>query len=55
MSFAKKCARYPSAHDVPVLLISAYGDPVRAVESGADDYLLKPYRTEDLLAVLRAS
>jgi len=39
--------------DVPILLISAYGDPARAVECGADDYLLKPYRSEDLLATVR--
>lgn len=51
--FCEKVRKIPECHDVPVLLISAYGDPVRAVESGADDYLLKPYRTEDLLAVAR--
>ncbi len=51
--FCEKVRKIPECRDVPVLLISAYGDPVRAVESGADDYLLKPYRTEDLLAVAR--
>lgn len=51
--FCEKLRKIPECKDVPVLLISAYGDPVKAVESGADDYLLKPYRTEELLSVAR--
>lgn len=51
--FCEKLRKVPECKDIPVLLISAHGDPVRAVESGADDYLLKPYRTEELLAVVR--
>jgi EAL domain-containing protein (putative c-di-GMP-specific phosphodiesterase class I)/CheY-like chemotaxis protein len=51
--FCEKVRKVPECNDIPILLISAYGDPAKAVESGADDYLLKPYRTEELLAAVR--
>src|SRR5437660_2374597 len=42
---------------LPILVLSAAGDErekVRALDAGADDYVTKPFGTEELLARLRA-
>jgi two-component system response regulator MprA len=43
--------------DVPILMLTARGtvaDKVAGLESGADDYLVKPYAFDELLARVRA-
>jgi two-component system, OmpR family, KDP operon response regulator KdpE len=44
--------------DMPIIVLSAVGDEaekVRALEAGADDYVTKPFGTEELIARLRAA
>jgi two-component system KDP operon response regulator KdpE len=43
---------------IPILVLSARGaegDKVRALDAGADDYVTKPFGTEELLARIRAA
>lgn len=50
-------SRIREVSDIPILVLSAYGeeeDVVRGLDAGADDYVLKPYRLQELLARLRA-
>ena len=51
------CRRLRSASDVPILMLTArdaVSDRVSGLDAGADDYLVKPFATEELLARVRA-
>jgi two-component system KDP operon response regulator KdpE len=52
------CRRVRLFSKVPILVLSALSDEsrkVRALDAGADDYVTKPYRVEELLARVRAA
>jgi two-component system KDP operon response regulator KdpE len=51
------CSEIRGWSQLPILVLSAIGDErekVRALDAGADDYITKPFGTEELLARLRA-
>ena len=51
-------ARVPGLADLPVLFISGYGrDEIiaRALEAGAEDYIVKPFSPTELIARIRAA
>jgi two-component system, OmpR family, KDP operon response regulator KdpE len=51
------CAQIREWSALPILVLSAVGDErekVRALDAGADDYITKPFGTDELLARLRA-
>jgi two-component system KDP operon response regulator KdpE len=52
------CRRVRSFSKVPILVLSALSDEARkvgALDAGADDYVTKPFRVEELLARVRAA
>ena len=51
------CKRFRQASAVPILMLTAKGtvaDRVVGLDSGADDYLVKPFAFDELLARIRA-
>jgi two-component system, OmpR family, KDP operon response regulator KdpE len=52
------CSEVRSWTNLPIIVLSAVGDErekVRALDAGADDYITKPFGTDELLARLRAA
>jgi DNA-binding response OmpR family regulator len=57
MDGVEVCRRLRSDGDVPILMLTARAeteDRVTGLDSGADDYLIKPFERQELLARIRA-
>jgi len=57
IDLCRQLRRYDETRDTPILMLTARGeeaDKVRGLDSGADDYLVKPYSIAELLARTRA-
>lgn len=53
----RQMRRIPATRDVPIILLTARGeetDKVRGLDSGADDYITKPFSPAELIARIRA-
>jgi two-component system KDP operon response regulator KdpE len=58
MDGVEVCRRIRDSWSGPILVLSARGaegDKVRALDAGADDYVTKPFGSEELLARIRAT
>jgi two-component system, OmpR family, phosphate regulon response regulator PhoB len=57
LEVCRQIRRAPATHALPVIMLTAKGeeaDRVRGLDSGADDYVVKPFSLSELVARLRA-
>ena len=57
LTLAKKWRKDPRTKAVPILMLTARGDEadrVAGLDAGADDYIVKPFSTKEMLARIRA-
>lgn len=57
LDLCKQLRAHPVYGRIPIIMITGYGeeiDAIPALQSGADDYLRKPFRLEELLARIEA-
>ena len=57
LSLAKRWRASPRTKGVPIIMLTARGDEtdrVAGLDAGADDYIVKPFSTKELLARVRA-
>ncbi|MBK1697038.1 phosphate regulon transcriptional regulator PhoB [Rhodovibrio salinarum] len=57
LEVCRRLRRQPDTRDVPILMLTARGeeaDKVRGLDSGADDYITKPFSPAELIARIRA-
>ena len=57
ITLARKWRADPRTKGVPILMLTARGDEpdkVQGLDAGADDYITKPFSTQELLARIRA-
>jgi len=58
VSLLKKMKAAPALRDIPVIMATAKGaeyDKIQSLDLGADDYLVKPFGTSELLARIRTA
>ena len=57
IDFARRLKRDPKTSEIPIIMLTAKGeesDKIRGLDTGADDYITKPFSTRELLARVRA-
>ena len=56
-AYARRVRQNPETRSLPIIMLTARGldaDKVRGLDAGIDDYITKPFSTEELLARIRA-
>ncbi len=57
VDYARRIRNSPDTRDIPIIMLTARGeesDKVRGLDTGADDYITKPFSGKELLARIRA-
>lgn len=57
IDYARRLRSVPDTRDIPIIMLTAKGeetDKVRALDTGADDYITKPFSTKELVARVKA-
>lgn len=57
VDYARRLRSVPETRDIPIIMLTAKGeeaDKVKALDSGADDYITKPFSTKELVARVKA-
>jgi len=57
VDFARKLRRMPETENIPIIMLTAKTEEdnvIRGLESGADDYLTKPFSPRELIARIKA-
>jgi two-component system phosphate regulon response regulator PhoB len=57
VDFARRLKRDPKTCGIPIIMLTARGsenDKVKGLDTGADDFITKPFSTRELLARVRA-
>lgn len=57
IDYARRLKSAPETRDIPIIMLTAKGeeaDKVRGLETGADDYITKPFSTRELVARVKA-
>lgn len=57
LTLARRWRESPRTKDVPIIMLTARGDEadrVAGLDSGSDDYMVKPFSTREMLARIRA-
>lgn len=57
IDFARKLRRIPETENIPIIMLTAKTEEdniIRGLESGADDYLTKPFSPRELIARIKA-
>jgi two-component system phosphate regulon response regulator PhoB len=58
LNLARKWRADPRSKQIPILMLTARGDEpdkIAGLDAGADDYITKPFSTQELLARIRAA